>query len=104
MYVCCGVISLIILLALLGSMVQPIVAKIGRIAWARTLVGLPMGKLKSELTALKQKKGGLTSGYLGMSSGQQHHVVSKLNDVEARIRVLERLISKRQRLESGKSD
>ncbi len=106
MLVCCGVISVIVLLAVFGvtiiAIIQAIFAKIDRTAWAKTLVDLPTSKLESELTVLKFKRAGLTSGFLGMSKSDQQKVTSKVNDVEARIRILERLISERQGLESGK--
>jgi hypothetical protein len=106
MLVCCSVISLIVLLAVFGftiiAIIQAILAKTERTAWAKTLVDFPMDKLKFELTHLTLKKGGLTSGYLEMSKGQQQQVVSKLGDIEARIKILECLISERQNLESGK--
>jgi hypothetical protein len=105
MLVCCSVVSLIVLLALFGTtivvVIQAIVAKTQRVAWAKTLVDLPIGRLMSELSALVVEKGDLTFGYLEMSKGQQYQVTSKLGDVEARIKILERLISERQNLEFG---
>jgi hypothetical protein len=99
MLVVCSAISIIVILALFGSTLvaieRAIIAKIARMTWTKTLVDLPTSKLKSELSRLRVKKDGLTFGYLEMSKAQQYDVVSKSGDVEARIRILERLISER---------
>jgi hypothetical protein len=108
MLVCCSVISVIVILALLGGVIlliiQAIIAKISRTAWAKTLVDMPIGRLEAELSFLVKKKGSLLNGFLGMSKGQQQDVTSKIGDVEARIKILERLISERQSVKSDKSD
>ncbi len=101
MLVCCSVISVIVLLAVFGvtiiAIIQAIFAKIDRTAWAKTLVDLPMSKLESELTVLKLKRAGLVSGFLGMSKTDQQKVTSEVNDVEARTKILEQMISEQHR-------
>ncbi len=105
MLVCCAIISLFVLLALFGFVIVAIIKagvdKTQRMAWTKTLVDFPTGKLKSELSDLMAKKSSLTFGYLEKSKGQRYDVVSKLGDVEARIKILERLISERENLESS---
>ncbi len=106
MLVCCSVVSLIMILALFGgilvAIVRAIVAKAERTAWAKTLVGLPLQELEARLHALEKAESSATFGFLEMSKGQQHDAVSKVSDIKARIKILERLISERQGLESGK--
>jgi hypothetical protein len=106
MLVCCSVISLIILLALFGTIlvaiVQAIVAKAERTAWAKTLVGLPLQELEAKLSVLEEDERFATLGFLEMSKGQQQQVVSKVSDIKARIEILKQLISERRGLESGK--
>jgi hypothetical protein len=108
MLVCCSVVSVIVLLALFGvtivAIIQAIIAKIERVAWAKTLVDMPIGKLESELSSLVVKDDNLSFGFLQMSKAQQQDVVSKLGDVQARMRILEQLINERQRLKSGKNE
>ncbi len=106
MLVCCSIISVIVLLALFGTILvtifQAIVNKIERTAWTKTLVNLPLQELEDRLRVLEKHKSIALFGYLEKSESQKQQVSSKLSDTHDRIRILERLISERQGLESGK--
>ncbi len=102
----CGVIFLIVFLALFGGLIvviiREIIVKIQRTAWTKTLVDFPTNKLRSELSRLMGEKGRLNVRYSEMSKIQRTDADSELRDLEARIKILERLISEREILEFGK--
>ncbi len=104
--VVCGVIFFIVFLALFGGfivvIIREIVVKIQRTAWTKTLVDFPTNKLRSDLSRLMGDNDRLKARYSEMPKNQRADADSELRDLEARIKILERLISERWGLESGK--
>jgi hypothetical protein len=102
MGVCCGAIAFILFLALASWLIKGafhlIVDWNQRRAWAKTLVDLPMDKLKSELSALTVRKGHQDDGVWG-----GHGAAAVLDELEGKIAILKRVIRRRQRVESDKS-
>jgi hypothetical protein len=100
MIVVCGAIFFIVFLALFGltilAAILGIIAKIQRVAWAKTLVDFPTDKLRSELSGLMWDNDRLKARYSEMPKNQLADANSELRDLEARIKILERLISERE--------
>jgi hypothetical protein len=106
MLIFCGVISGIVLLAVFGGFIvvmgREIVVKIQRMAWTKTLVDFPTDKLRSELSSLMGDKNRLKDRYSEIPKNQRADADSELRDLEARIKILERLITERLSLQYGK--
>jgi hypothetical protein len=106
MLIFCGVISGIVLLAVFGGLIlvtiREIVVKIQRTAWTKTLVDFSTDKLRSELSSLMGDKNRLKDRYSEIPKNQRADADSELRDLEARIEILERLVTERLSLEYGK--
>ncbi len=100
MMIVCGAIFFIVFLALFGltilAAILGIIAKIQRMAWAKTLVDFPTNKLRSELSGLMGDNDRLKARYSEMPKNRRAGADWELRDLEARIEILERLISERE--------
>lgn len=105
MEVCCSVVSMVVLIALLGTIIvriiQGIARKLDTNAWAKTLVGLKLSQLIHQKSELELKRSVTLSGFLQMTQGQQYHVTSQLGDIDARLKILYKLIAEKGGLEAS---